>query len=42
MQCRTSYFTDVGNVGVAELEELDNDRYVVLRAAFYPSAIFDE
>ena len=39
--------TDVGDVGGAELEEPvdkpeDNDRYVVLRAAFYPSAILDE
>ena len=39
--------TDVGDVGVAELEELvdktrDNHWYVFRRAALYPSAIFDE
>ena len=38
--------TGVGDVGVAELrawrQTKCNGRYVVLRAALYPSAIFDE
>ena len=45
--CSASCNTDAEYVGVAELEEIvdkpgDNDRYVVLRAAFHPSAIFNE
>ena len=45
--CSASCNTDVGDVGVAELEELVDKPgttigHVVRRVAFYPSAIFDE